>query len=181
MPRIPAHTVDDAPPASREQLTSMQTRIGKLLNIHAEMAHAPVVLAAYAGIQQAISEHGTFGAKLREAIALTVAAVDRCDYCQAAHTLSARKAGWSEAETIQIRRGGVDFDDTLAALLSVVAETVGGLGSVEDATWKAALQAGWSTEQLAEAFAHTMSNAYTNYFNHYAGTDLDLPPAPELD
>jgi hypothetical protein len=35
--------------------------MGRLLNIHAEMAHAPVVLAAYQGIQQAITKHGSFG------------------------------------------------------------------------------------------------------------------------
>lgn len=40
------------------------------------------------------------------------------------------------------------------------------------------MDAGWSTEQLAELFAHVPVNLYTNYFNHYAGTELDLPPVP---
>lgn len=43
----------------------------------------------------------------------------------------------------------------------------------------AALEAG--TEALAEAFAHVAVNLYTNYFNHYAGTELDVPAAPALD
>jgi hypothetical protein len=51
MPRIPVHTVSDAPGQSREDLRRLERRMGRLLNIHAGMAHAPVVLAAYQGIQ----------------------------------------------------------------------------------------------------------------------------------
>ena len=51
MPRVPVHTLDDAPEQSREALRGLERRMGRLLNIHAEMAHAPVVLAAYQGIQ----------------------------------------------------------------------------------------------------------------------------------
>jgi hypothetical protein len=41
-----------------------------------------------------------------------------------------------------------------------------------------ALDAGWSDRQLLEAFADTVRTILTNYFNHYVGTELDLPPAP---
>ena len=68
------HTTADAPGQSQEALRGLERRMGRLLNIHAEMAHAPVVLAAYQGIQHAITKHGSFGAKTREAIALAVAA-----------------------------------------------------------------------------------------------------------
>jgi alkylhydroperoxidase family enzyme len=84
MPRVPVHTIGDAPERSREALRGLERRMGRLLNIHAEMAHAPVVLAAYQGIQKAIARHGSFDAKTREAIALTVGAVDKCAYCQSA-------------------------------------------------------------------------------------------------
>jgi alkylhydroperoxidase/carboxymuconolactone decarboxylase family protein YurZ len=73
-PRIPVHAGDDAPEQSREALRGLERRMGRLLNIHAEMAHAPVVLAAYQSIQHAIMKHGSFDAKTREAIALAVAA-----------------------------------------------------------------------------------------------------------
>jgi hypothetical protein len=41
-----------------------------------------------------------------------------------------------------------------------------------------ALDAGWSDQQLAELFVHLGVNMFSNYFNHYNHTDLDLPPAP---
>lgn len=180
MPRIPVHTIEDAPEAAREGLSDLAAKMGKVLNIHGEMAHAPVVLAAYRGIQTAIAEHGTFDARTREAIALAVGAVDECDYCQSAHTVAARAAGWSEEETIGIRAGGLDTDPELEALLSVAREITGQRGEVEDKTWQAARDAGWSEAELAEVFTHVAVNLYTNYFNHYARTELDVPQAPAL-
>ena len=73
MPRVAVHTLDDAPEQTRPSLQTLAKSMGKLLNIHAEMAHSPVVLAAYTGIQDAIAEHGTFDAPTREAIALASA------------------------------------------------------------------------------------------------------------
>jgi AhpD family alkylhydroperoxidase len=181
MSRIPVHTLDSAPEGARPMLERLARRSGTLLNIYTEMAHAPVVLAAYAGMREAIATHGSFDPATREAIALTVGAVDGCDYCQAAHTISARKAGLAEQQTIAIRRGGIDFDDKLAALLTVLREAAGNLGEVSDATWQAARDAGWSERELTEAFAHLAVNMFTNYFNHYARTDLDVPAAPPIE
>lgn len=178
MSRIPVHTMDSAPEEARPTLEKLARRSGKLLNIHAEMAHSPVVLAAYAGIADAIARHGSFDARTREAIALAVGAVDGCEYCQAAHTLSGRKAGLTDEQMIGIRRGEVEFDDKLAALVAVVREAAGEVGDVSDVTWKGAQAAGWSEHELAEAFAHLAVNLFTNYFNHYAGTELDVPAAP---
>ncbi|MDT0261502.1 carboxymuconolactone decarboxylase family protein [Jatrophihabitans lederbergiae] len=180
MSRIPVQTLDTAPEQTRPTLERLTRRTGKLLNIHAEMAHAPVVLAAYAGITEALAEQSSFDARTREAIALAVGAQDGCDYCQAAHTPSAIKSGLSEAQTIAIRRGELAFDPKLAALLAVVREAAANVGEVSDATWTAAQQAGWSDVQLSEAFAHLAVNLFTNFFNHYARTDLDLPAAPAL-
>jgi AhpD family alkylhydroperoxidase len=180
MPRIPVHTLNDVPAGATDTLAKLARRTGKLPNIHAEMAHSPVVLAAYEGIGDAIAAHGTFDARTSEAIALAVGNVDGCDYCQAAHTPSARKAGFDLEQTLAIRAGAVDFDDRLASLLAVVREAAGQVGDVSDRTWKAALEAGWTDTDLAEAFAHLAANLFANYFNHYARTDMDVPPAPEL-
>jgi AhpD family alkylhydroperoxidase len=181
MPRIPVHTVESAPAASGETLRRLEKRFGRVLNIHAEMAHSPVVLETYTAINAAVAEHGTFDVRVREAIALAVGAVDQCTYCQSAHTLSAKAAGFTEEETVAIRRGVAGDDPKLAALLQVAREIAGEIGEVSDATWDAAVAEGWGDTELAEVFAHVAANLYTNYFNHYARTDLDLPAAPGLD
>ncbi len=103
MSGIPVHTLEDAPESTRQTLAELSRRTDKLFNIQAEMAHSPVVLAAYAAMSQAIATHASFDARTREALALAVANVDGCGYCQAAHTLFAIKAGFAQDQTIAIR------------------------------------------------------------------------------
>jgi AhpD family alkylhydroperoxidase len=179
MTRIPVHTVDSAPEGSRDALKALEARFGKVLNIHGAMAHSPAVLQTYVAIQQVLQDTGTFDGKTREAIALAVANVDECSYCQAAHTAGGKAAGLSEQETVDIRRGQVQ-DPKLAVLLAVVREQTGNVGTVQDSTWQAALDAGWTDAELTETSAHVALNLFTNYFNHLVQTDLDLPAAPSL-
>jgi len=178
--RIPTHTLADAPAGSQEHLEQITKRTGALLNIHAAMAHSPVVLAAYRAMSDAIRQLGTLDAATREAIALAVGNENGCDYCQSAHTVSAKAAGFSVDQTIKIRARRVDFDDKIAAVTAVVREAAAQAGAVSSATWNAALAAGWSDDELAEVFAHLALNQFTNYFNHFAQTDLDVPAAPAL-
>ena len=180
MPRIPVHSVDDAPKGSQETLRQLEAKFGKVLNIHGEMAHAPVVLAGYTGLQQAIAEHGSFDARAQEAIALVVGNADNCAYCQSAHTGGARQAGWTLDETVAIRSGEATSDRELDALLAVARQITTKVGEVDESTWQQALDAGWTVEQLAELFVHVATNLFTNYFNHYAHTELDIPAAPGL-
>lgn len=179
MPRIPIHTVDSAPEASRDALKALEARFGRVLNIHGEMAHSPAVIHTYAAIQRVLREHSSFDGATREAIALTVGNVDGCDYCQASHTVAGKAAGLSESQTVDIRRGNVD-DVKLGALLAVVRQQASDVGYVDDDTWQGALTAGWTDAQLAETSAHVALNLLTNYFNHLVGTELDLPAAPAL-
>lgn len=180
MPRVPVHGVDDAPAEAQDDLKAMEEKMGKVLNIHGEMAHSPVVLATYRAMGRAITEHGTYDNRTREAVALAVGAVDKCAYCQSAHTVAGTRTGLSENDTLAIRHGKPTGDDRLDALLALGREITGDVGHVQDATWQQGLDAGWSVEELQELYAHVAVNIYTNYFNHFAGTELDVPEAPEL-
>ncbi len=179
MTRIPVHSVDSAPEGSRDALKALEAQFGKVLNIHGAMAHAPAVLETYVAIQNALQDKAALDKKLREVIALAVANIDECSYCQAAHTLGGKAAGLSEQETIDIRRGQVQ-DPKLSALVTLVREQAANVGHVQDTTWQAALDAGWSDAELTETSAVVALNLFTNYFNHLVQTDLDLPAAPAL-
>jgi hypothetical protein len=63
MTRIPSHTVDDAPEASQALLQEMIqfSPTGRPLNMHAQMAHSPVVLEAYVSLRRATARLGTLG------------------------------------------------------------------------------------------------------------------------
>lgn len=180
MARIPVHTTESAPEQSRDELKALEAKFGKVINIHGGMAHSPVVLQSYVAIQQVIADYGTFDARTREAIALVVGNADECSYCQAAHTGGGKAAGLSNDEMIAIRRGDAGFDAKLDALLILARQYTTNIGTVDDAAWQRALDAGWTDDQLTELSAHVTLNLLTNYFNHFVKTDLDLPAAPAL-
>ena len=179
MPRIPVHSVGSAPEGSRDALKALEAKHGKVLNIHGAMAHSPAVLETYAAIQHVLRDKGALDARTREVIALAVANVDECSYCQAAHTLPGKAAGLTEQETVDVRRGQVE-DPKLASLVTLVREQAANVGHVQDSSWQAALDAGWADAELTETSAVVALNLFTNYFNHLVQTELDLPPAPPL-
>lgn len=94
--------------------------------------------------------------------------------------MAGKAAGLTEEQTLQVRRGHVD-DAELDTLARVTRDAAENTGSVSEAAWQAALDAGWSDTELADAFAALTLNLATTYFTHYAGTELDLPAAPPLE
>ena len=180
MPRVPVHTIADAPAESRATLEALGQQVGKVINIFGEMAHAPALLEMYATTEQLLRERSSLDEATRQAIHLAVAHTNACDYCQAAYTGAAKAAGHSEEATLDIRRGTL-ADERLSALLDVSREIAANTGYVEDATWKPALDQGWTEQQLLEAYAEVVRTIMTNYLNHLVGTELDLPAAPPLE
>ena len=95
MSRIPAHTVEDAPEASRALLQhAIQfSPTGRPLNLHAQMAHSPAVLVAYSSLRQATAEHGTVGPLVSSALMLATATMVGNDYVGRDHQ-PARQVVW---------------------------------------------------------------------------------------
>ena len=181
MSRIPTHTLDSAPTEVRPLLEHVAqaslSANGRLLNLHGEMAHAPVVLAAYAGMRKATEDYGTFDFKTRTAIMLSVSCAERSDYAVAVNTMIAQRAGWSDDEIDELKGGHGLGDPRLDALLTVVRDAATNGGSVPDTTWKAAIDAGNTAVELAEAFAYIGLTRYVDHFLAYAQTELDVPVA----
>jgi alkylhydroperoxidase/carboxymuconolactone decarboxylase family protein YurZ len=125
------------------------------LNLHLQMASAPVVLAAYVGIRRAIEAHGTLDLRTRFALMLAVAAATGCEYTQAVNRLLTSRAGMP----------GEEIEAVLAG------EPIGDTG----ATWRAATDAGVSVAQLAEAYASIGLAVYVDQLVNYAETPLDVP------
>jgi alkylhydroperoxidase family enzyme len=182
MSRIPSHTIEDAPEASRALLADLVqfSPTGQLLNMHAQMAHAPAVLEAYASIRRATGQLGTLDQRLRTALMLVTAAADGNAYAVAIITLLARRSGWEPGQVAALRSGGSVGEPRTDALIAVVREAAGSGGRVSDATWARAVAAGCTDENLAEAFAYLGLTVFTAYFLNYAGTELDVPASPEL-
>lgn len=87
-------------------------------------ANAPAALEAMVGLFGATAK-GKLGARTREAIALTVAEANGCDYCLSAHSVLGKGAGLAP-EDIDRARDATSSDPKTAATLrfarSIVAE-----------------------------------------------------------
>ena len=180
MTRIYRHTITDAPEASRPLLEGILpfSPTGKLLNMHAQMAHSPAVLAAYASIRQATVTYGTLDPRVRSALMLATASVSVSAYAQAVTSFLADRAGWSHGEVLALRDGRPLGEDKIDALVGVVREAATRSGQVSDEAWQRAADCGWSSEQLTEAFAFVALTVFTACFLNYAQTPMDLPAGP---
>jgi alkylhydroperoxidase family enzyme len=180
MTRIPRHSIADAPEASRSLLAEMVqfSPTGRLLNLHAQMAHAPAVLEAYVSIRRASARHGTLEAPVRSALMLAAAVHDGSEYALAIISMLALRSGWHR-EDVDAMAAGKDLgEEKTDALIGVVREAAANSGHVSDAAWARATSSGWSDEQLAEAFAYLGVTVFTSYFLNYARTELDIPAGP---
>jgi Carboxymuconolactone decarboxylase family len=175
MSRFPSHTIKDAPEGSRSLLQKIAevSPTGRPLNLHAQMAHSPAVLAAYTSLRAVTAEHGTLDPRVSWALNLATAATVGNAYMIAIASRFARMNGWTEAQITALRTGSTTRDAKIDAITHVVREATANSGNVTDAAWKAAQQQGWSDTQLAEAFAYLGLTLFTGYFLNYAQTDPD--------
>jgi alkylhydroperoxidase family enzyme len=180
MIRIPSHTIDDAPEASRPLLDDMLqfSPTGRLLNLHAQMAHAPAVLEAYVSIRRATGRHGTLDQRVRTALMLAASTADGSQYAQAIISILALRSGWRPEQVNAVLAGHDLGEEKTDTLIGVVREAAANSGRVSDPAWASATSSGWSSEQLAEAFAYLGLTVFTSYFLNYAGTELDIPAEP---
>jgi uncharacterized peroxidase-related enzyme len=168
MTRIAPVNLEHTTDATRPMLEGVQKKIGFLPNVFRVLAIAPAVLASYLQNSAALGKT-SLSATQKEAIFLATSQVNGCDYCLAAHTLFAGKAGLTDQEIRSARIGELD---AYALLAQQITESRGHLSSEQIA---AARAAGINDAKIIEVIAHVASQTLTNYLNNVALTDIDFP------
>lgn len=151
----------------------------KQFNIFKAMANSPAALNAYIQFNAAMSE-GLLSDKEREAVLLAIGEANGCDYCTAAHTALGQQAGLSETQTLGARKGQIQDDPKLNALVRFSHALHEKRGWVDDADLDEFRNAGYTDGHVAEVVAMYAISTFTNYFNHVNQTPVDLPEAPAL-
>ena len=173
MARISQITDAAASPEAATLFTAIKGKIGMVPNLYRVAGNQPAVLAALLGLNEALSRGG-FDARTREAIALTVAGANDCDYCASAH--AAISAGLKVAPAaIEAHLAGRSDDPRTAAILRLATRIVSERGLVADADLADARAAGLTEADIVETVAQVVANIFTNYLNHVAATDIDFP------
>ena len=112
-----------------------------------------------------------------EAINLSVSEATGCDYCLAAHTLMAKKAGFSGEQIHALRRGEYTEDARLDALVKFAQTLVTTTGTLPEADVAALRHAGFSDQQVIEIISAVSAILFTNMVNRVNDTVVDFPKA----
>jgi uncharacterized peroxidase-related enzyme len=178
MSRIQPINQENADPKALEITAAVKKALGVVPNMVATMAQSPAVADAWVSFNRALSQ-GSLSAQSRERLALVVAEENACDYCLAAHTYLGGKAGLSEQEILDNRRG-ISDKPRVAAALTFARKIVQTRGQVSDQDLAVLREHGFSEGEIAEIIANVALNVFTNYFNVAAGTEIDFPKAAAL-
>lgn len=154
---------------------TIQGKFGMVPNMMRTMGNAPAVLNSYLSFSNALGE-GQLGHKLGELIALTVANVNRCEYCNAAHSVIGEKLVHISADAIADARSGRSDDARIQSALDFARALVDKRGFVSETDVQAVKAAGYDDAGVAEIIGHVALNVFTNYFNNALKVTLDFPP-----
>ena len=173
MSRIPTVDPNAATGETKELFDAAQKKMGGVPNILRVMGNSPVALKAYLKLSEVLSD-SAFNAEEREAIALTIANTNDCDYCASAHTAISKGLKVSD-EDIDDRLQGRSSDSRLQAAMTFAKAIVDKKGWVEDSDIQSARDEGLSDGEIMELVTISVVNILTNYTNHVADTEIDFP------
>ncbi|MDZ7629014.1 MAG: carboxymuconolactone decarboxylase family protein [Parvularculaceae bacterium] len=123
---------------------------------------------------------GALDAATRERIALTVANVNGCDYCNSAHSFIARNLWKLSNEEMALGRDGASADPKANAAARLARKIAVARGAISDGDIAEARSAGLSDAELVEAVGNVAVNVFTNYLNEVFKTPIDFPAIEAL-
>lgn len=171
------HTAESAPGDAGEHLKMAEAGFGFAPNLLRIMANAPAVSGAYLMLHQKFSST-SFTPVEQQVVLLSVSFENECDYCMAAHSGGAMKAGMDEATLGALRSDEQIADAKLEALRTFTRLVVRERGFVDESVIAAFLDAGYTRANILEVVLGVTMKTLSNYVNHVAKTPLDEQLSP---
>lgn len=175
---FPAHTVADAPEASRPLLEGIEKSFGGVPNLFAKFASSPALLEAYGAISKIFGSATGFDASERQVVAISASVENGCTYCVAAHSTI---AGMERvpADVIAALREGTPLPEKLEALRTFTLHVVRNRGWVPEEELQAFLDAGYTQQHVLDVVLGVAMKTISNYANHITGPELDANFQPQ--
>ena len=162
---------------NQNNFDALQKALGMIPNLYAVMAHSDNGLSRYLAFQGAKT---SLSNKEKEAVNLIVSQVNGCRYCQSAHTLLGKMNGFSEEETINIRRGH-SKDAKLNALVTLAKDITENKGNAGDDSLEAFYAAGYNNGNLVDVILQVSDKITMNYLHNLTQIPIDFPLAIPLE
>ncbi|MEK6346724.1 MAG: carboxymuconolactone decarboxylase family protein [Burkholderia sp.] len=177
MARLPLHTIDTAPEASRRHLEQSLAANGFLPNLVASLANAPTALETYLSVA-AINGRSGLSLAEREVVQITAAAIHGCGFCVAGHTAVALNKAKLPADLVAAIRDQTPIaDPRLAAVAALTRAVIDTRGNVGDAAHAAFREAGFSDANALEVILGVSLATLCNFANNFSQNPLN----PQLE
>ena len=171
--KVPAY--DEVADSAKAVFDQYIKQLGRMPNLYATIGYSANALTSYMAFVQAQAK-GTFHGKDREAIYLIVSKFNGCEYCQASHTPSAIKFGWTEEETILLRAGKLP-ERKWQVLYRVIESVIERRGEVSGRLLSEFFELGYKEAALMDLMALIMAMTFTNYVFRLTKIPVDFPLA----
>jgi len=173
MNRITQLDPAEAAGKAKQLFDGVQAKLGVVPNLFRVLGNSPAALEGYLNFSSALAG-GVLSSKVREQIALAVAEINDCEYCRSAHAYISGKVGLSDREIADARLATAT-DPRTAAILSLARTLVVQRGTISNADFSTARNAGLNDAEIIETVANVALNIFSNYTNHVARTVVDFP------
>ncbi len=177
MQRIKALNPETTTGKSKELFDTIHSKLGMVPNMMKTMGNSPSVLNAYLSFNDDLGK-SSIGNRLGELIALTVANINACEYCNAAHSFIGEQLIGIDKQSVEAAKEGNSSIAKEEAALKFAQILVEKKGSVSLQDIDAVRAAGFTDAEITEIIAHTALNIFTNYFNNALEVDVDFPESP---
>jgi len=174
--KVPSY--EEVAPEAQATFDMLKKNAGKVPNLYATIGYSANALNSYMAYVQAQAK-STFHFKEREAIYLIVSQLNGCEYCLAAHTLSAMKSGWTEDETLQLRAGKLN-DIKWKAIYNFISSVIEYRGKADDAILQALYQTGYNEKAVMDLLILINIMSLTNYTYRLTNIPIDFPTAKSI-
>lgn len=169
---------EDLDSKSQKTLDSIKQELGSIPNIFSAIAYSSEALENYLIFSNKAGK-SSFSQKEIETIKLSVAQTNECAYCLAAHTMLAKMSGFTEEETIQIRKGEIK-NERLSILAKISKEITRNRGHISNNTFVEFFEKGFTEKDLINLLAVMVDIIFTNYINIITDIPVDFPLAKEI-
>ncbi|MCU6435177.1 carboxymuconolactone decarboxylase family protein [Undibacterium sp. Jales W-56] len=171
---LPPTTLETSEGRTKEVLEAGKKSAGSIPNMYAGMANSPALLDNYLHGYQLFRTESGFTPAEQELVFLSIARVNECTYCVAAHSFIAGAVSKTPAQAVQAIRDDASIEDARLAALSKFTQTmVSSRGKPTPEELAAFLSLGYTEKNVLEIILAIAVKTISNYSNHVLHTPVD--------
>lgn len=171
--QIAVPTIDQVDETSQAVFGQLKSKLGMVPNLYATIGYSSNALTNFLSYSEGTT-NGAFNAKEIEAIKLAVSEANNCVYCKSAHTAIAKMNGFSQEETVHLRKGTIE-DVRLNVLTNLAKETALKAGNVNEELLEKFYGLGYDEKALIDFVSIVTAITFTNYTHALTKVPVDFP------